>query len=460
MAIPSSSKEKKILDGPKTSAFIQTIKSFFYPFKSLKINYRKYGDIFSAKGIGDPPLVILSNPQAIEQVFTRDQNLFEVGKGNLAAKPLLGENSLVLLDGKKHQKNRQLLMPPFHGERMKSYGQLICQIAEKVISDWEIDKPFIIRDYTQKISLRVIVQAVFGVNKGKKYEELIKLIADWLNIFNSPLKSAFFAFPWLQKNLGFLTLWAQFLQQKQRIRTILAEEINEKRNNPELLGEDILSLMISVKDEDGEPMGDEEIKDQLMTILFGGHESTASSLAWAFYWIHFCPEVKKKLMEELNAIEDFKDTNAITKLPYLSAVVAESLRITPVNLFTFARQLKEPLEILGYKFDPGTMLVPCIYLTHYREDIYPEPHKFKPERFIEKQFSPYEYFPFGGGNRRCLGSAFALFEMKLVLATVLSKVELQLLEKRPVKSSRRGMTFTPYGGVKMSLVRIRNGVLS
>ena len=453
--ITSSPKPPKIPTGPKTPPFIQTITSIFAPFKSLEVNYQKYGDIYSGKAMEFASFVVLSNPQAIQQVLTADPNLFEIGKVNWIVKPLLGENSLVLLDGKEHKKRRKLLMPPFHGERMKSYGQIIYDTTQKAIGEWKIDKPFIVRQYTQEISLRVIIKAVFGIDKGEKYESLIEILKSWLDILNSTLKSAFLFLPWLQKDLGFLTPWGRFLREKQLIYDILAEEINERRNNPELLGEDILSLMLSVRDEDGEPMRDEEIKDELMAMLFGGHETTASSLAWAFYWIHSLPEVKEKLMAELNAIEDFTDTNAITKLPYLSAVVAETLRIHPVILFTFGRQLKEPFEMMGYRFEAGTMFVPCIYLTHRREDIYPEPEKFKPERFLERQYSPYEYFPFGGGNRRCLGYAFALFEMKLVLATVLSKVELKLLDKHPAKPSRRGIAFTPSGGVKMALKSIR-----
>lgn len=258
-------------------------------------------------------------------------------------------------------------------------------------------------------------------------------------------------FGWLQKDLGAWSPWGQFVRQKRLINNILSNEINERKNNPELMGEDILSLMLSVRDESGQPMEDKEIKDELMTMLFAGHETTASALAWAFYWIHYCPGVREKLIKELNSIEGNSDPNTIVKLPYLSAVVAETLRIYPVAIATFARQLKEPFEIMGYKFEAETIFSPCIYLTHHREDIYPEPKKFKPERFLEKQYSSYEYFPFGGGNRRCLGYAFALFEMKLVIATVLLQVELELLDKKPLKPSRRGVTFSPSGGVKMAL---------
>lgn len=275
----------------------------------------------------------------------------------------------------------------------------------------------------------------------------------WLETFNSPLKSFFLFFPVLQKNLGFLTPWGKFVKQQQLIHEILQTEIYRRRNNPDTLGEDILSLILSARDEAGKPMSDAEIRDELMTMLFAGHETTANSLAWAFYWIHYLPEVREKLMAELNSLPQNADSNFIAKLPYLSAIVSETLRIYPVVVFV-GRQLKAPLEILGYNFEAGTSLLPSIYLTHHREDIYPEPKKFKPERFLERQFSPYEYLPFGGGNRRCLGYAFALFEMKLVLATILSQVELELLDRHPLKPVRRGITFTPSGGVKCRLKKL------
>jgi cytochrome P450 len=192
-----------------------------------------------------------------------------------------------------------------------------------------------------------------------------------------------------------------------------------------------------------------------MTLLFAGHETTASALAWAFYWIHNLPEVRQTLLQELDTFSQDSDPSAVSKLPYLNAVCSETLRLYPIVLFTFGRTLKSPLEVMGYQLEAGTLLAPCIYLTHHREDIYPEPKRFKPERFLERQFSPYEYLPFGGGNRRCLGYAFALFEMKLVLATVLSQVELALVDKRPIRPARRGITFSPSGGVEMIVMGSR-----
>lgn len=242
-------------------------------------------------------------------------------------------------------------------------------------------------------------------------------------------------------------MWGKFLRRRQQINALLLTEIQERRHQP--LGEDILSLLLSAQDEQGVPMSDAELRDELMTLLFAGHETTASALAWAFYWIHKIPEVRTKLLAELSDITLDTDPSVITKLPYLSAVCSETLRIYPLVLFTFGRMLKQPLQIMGYDLPSGVMLMPCIYLVHHREDLYPNPDLFRPERFLERQYSPYEYLPFGGSNRRCLGYAFALFEMKLVLATILKQTILRLANQHSIQPVRRGITFTPAGGVPM-----------
>jgi unspecific monooxygenase len=186
-----------------------------------------------------------------------------------------------------------------------------------------------------------------------------------------------------------------------------------------------------------------------MTLLVAGHETTATALSWALYWIHRLPEVKEKLLEELDTLGDDPDPSTIARLPYLNAVCSETLRIYPVVIVAVPRIVKSPLHLMGYDFEPDIMLAPCIYLTHHREDLYPQPKQFKPERFLERQFSPYEYLPFGGGNRRCIGAAFALFEMKLALVSILSRCQLTLADNRPVHPKRRGVTMAPAGGVQM-----------
>lgn len=456
-SLTSSQAKPKLPNGPKMPFFIIMMQVLIDQFGTLEKCKQKYGDIFYvSKSALYPPNAIFSDPQAIEKLFTADPNLFEVDQqSSLAVKVLLGDNSLVLLDGIQHQKHRKLLMPPFHGERMKSYGKTMVDVTKEVIWSWQVGQTICIRDYTQEISLRIILRTIFGIDEGERFDRLKQILVDWLDMLNTPANSFSLMLPFLQKDLGALTPWGKFLKQQRIIREILQTEIDRRRNNPDLLGEDILSLMLSVRDEDGNPMRDDEIRDELLTMLFAGHETTASSLAWAFYWLHYLPEIGQKLKTELNSLDNNTDYNTIIKLPYLSAVISETLRIYPVVVFV-GRQLKEPFELMGYTFEAGTSLFPCIYLTHQREDIYPEPKKFRPERFLERQFSPYEYLPFGGGHRRCLGYAFALFEMKLVLATILSQVELELLDKRPLKPSRRGFTFTPESGVKMKVKAIKN----
>ena len=458
MTLTTSSPIKaKLPNITKVPVLLQTIQAMFDQFGLQERYCQKYGDIFyTPKSSLFPAYVIFSNPQGIEQVFTADPNSFEISKQTTApVRLLLGDYSLALLDGIEHKRQRKLLMPPFHGERMKSYGQTIRDVTEKIISQWEVGQSICLRDYTQEISLRVILRTIFGLDEGSKYDELRNLLVDWLDIFNSSGKSLFLFFPWLQKDLGNWTPWGQFLRQKKLIHQILDSEIELRQNNPDTLGDDILSLMVSARDEDNQPMSLAEIRDELMTMLFAGHETTASILAWEFYWLHYLPDVKQKFMTELNSVTDLTDYNTILKLPYLSAVVSETLRLNPV-VALIGRHLAKPFELMGYNFEAGTSLFFSIYLTHQREDIYPEPKQFKPERFLERQFSPYEYLPFGGGNRRCLGYAFALFEMKLVLTTILSKVEFELLDNRPLKSVRRGITFSPDGGVKMKVKQIKS----
>ena len=430
----------------KTPRFAQLIEWVFKPLQLMEKSAKAYGDTFKLFLVGNNPMVFVSHPQAIKEIFNANPDKFDIGKGNKLAASLLGEQSLVLLDGAQHQRQRKLLTPPFHGDRMKSYGELICKITEKVIRDWKIGKPFEVRNSIQEISLRVILQAVFGLNEGERYDEIKQLIGSILEISGSPLKAILVFVPFLQKDLGAWSPWGSFLRQQKRLDDLLYAEIQERRDNLDASREDILSLMMAARDEENQPMTDKEMRDELMTLLVAGHETTASSLTWAFYWIHHLPEVKEKLLAELDTVDTSAELSTIAKLPYLNGVCAETLRIYPIALVGFPRIPKAPIEIMGYEYPAETQLMPCIYLTHHREDLYPESKQFKPERFIEKQYSPYEYLPFGGGSRRCIGMAFALFEMKLVLTTVLKNFDLSIVNNHEVKPTRRGGTLAPSGG--------------
>ena len=434
---------------------MQTIQGMARPLEYLEAAAKEYGDVFTMRSLGFPPTVVLSNPQAIQEIFTADPHQFDSAEGSKILQPIVGNNSLILLDGDRHQRQRKLLMPPFHGERMKAYGKLICEIAEQVMKSWTIGKIQPVYPAMQEISLRVILRAVFGIDEGARFQQLRQLLVSMLDAFNSPLTSTVIFFPILQQDLGDWSFWGRFLRQRQQIDELLYSEIRERREQPDSNRTDILSLMMSASDENGQLMTDVELRDELMTLLFAGHETTASSLAWAFYWIHHLPEVREKLLKELESIGSDPDPTEIARLPYLTAICSESLRIYPIVLFSFARIVKSPIEIMGYKFDPGTVLTACVYLTHHREDIYPDSKSFKPERFLERQFSPYEFIPFGGGSRRCIGWALALLEMKLVLATVLSRYEMALTDNREVLPVRRGITLTPARGVPMMMVAQR-----
>jgi cytochrome P450 family 110 len=409
---------------------------------------RRYGDIFTMRLSGLGSCVILGNPQAIQEIFSQDSK-FDVGRGNDLAEPLLGKNSLILMDGNRHRRERKLLMPPFHGEKLQTYAKQICLITEQVASHWQVGQPFVARTAMQKISLEVILQIVFGLSEGARYQQLKPLLADWLDMTDSPLRSSMLFLRFLQKDWGTWTPWGRMKQRQRHIHDLLQAEIEERRTKGNEGHADILSLMMAARDENGQAMSDEELRDELLTILFAGHETTATTLAWAFYQIHQHPDVREKLLQELDGLGEKSNPMEIAKLPYLTAVSQEILRMYPVIPVIFPRITKSPVKIAGYQFDAETTLMPSIYLVHYREDLYPNAQQFKPERFLDRQYSSSEYLPFGGGSRRCLGYPLAQLEMKLVLAAVLSKYQLALAEDKPVKLQRRGFTLAPAGGVRM-----------
>lgn len=453
----------KLPDGP--NRVLVRLQWAARPIPFVEACAKRYGDTFTLRFGGEfsTPYILCSNPQAIGEIFTAPPDVFASGCQNGFLQPLLGFNSMILLDGDRHMQQRRLLTPPFHGERMREWGQLICNITDEAIHNWKIGQSFNLRSSMQQITLRVILQVVFGKDSEQRFEQIRQLLVSLLELNSFPLISSLPLIELMQRYFGLKSPIESFLQQKQQLDEILVAEIRYRRYiaqrqrwpKPESEGEDILSLMLSARDEAGQPMTKAELRDELMTLLVAGHETTASAVSWALYWIHRFPEVKDRLLKELNTLAADKDPNEIARLPYLSAVVSETLRIYPITLTTFERLVRAPVEIMGYKFEPGTVLLPCIYLTHHREDIYPEPKRFRPERFLERQFSPYEYLPFGGGDRRCIGMAFARFEMKLILATILLHFQLALTHSRPVKPVRRGVTLAPPKGMRMVVKRQR-----
>ncbi len=437
-------------DGPKMPVFLRRLKFVFQPLEHIEGFAKIYGDNFTLWGRRqENPAVYFSHPQALQQIFTTDPSYFESGRGNVGLRFLVGDNSLILLDGERHQRQRQLLTPPFHGDRMRAYGETIREIAQQVSDEWQIGKPFNIRVAMQEITLRVILRVVFGLDEGQRLEKLRRLIASLLDLTSSPFMSVSFFFRFLRKDLGGWSPWGRVRKLRQEIDELIYALIRERRAESNQNRQDILSLMMSARYDDGQPMSDEELHDELMTLLVAGHETTASALTWAFYWVDYLPEVREKLLRELDTLGNNPQPNVIAKLPYLTAVCQESLRIYPIVMTGFMRIVKSPIEIMGYQLPKGTWVIPSIYLAHHREEVYPQSKQFKPERFLERQFSPYEFLPFGGGNRRCIGSEFAQYEMKLVLATILSRYQVSLVDKRQMRPVRRGLTLATPGGMQM-----------
>lgn len=438
----------------KMPPLVQQLRWVLDPVGYMKLAVQQHPDLFTAEiiGFGDT-FVFVQHPEAIQEILTHDHKRFiATGKENKILQPLLGEHSLILLEGRDHKQQRQILMPPFHGERLKTYGQTICDITQERFNQLSPHRPFLARKVMQQLTLEVIIQVVFGLSEGNRYEQLKQALSELTEVFRSPATATLLYFPVLQQDFGAWSPWGYFLRLRQQIDIFLLAEIADRRAHPDVDRTDILSLLLSARDETGQPMSDEALRDELMTLLLAGHETTASAVAWGLYWIHQTPVVREKLLHELQSLGNSPNPIEVARLPYLNAVCSEVLRITPVAMLTFPRVVQEPVKLLGYPLEVGTIVLGCIYLLHQRQDLYPQPQQFKPERFIERQFSPYEFMPFGGGTQRCVGDALAPFEMKLVLATILSHYPLELVDSRPEYPRRRGITLAPARGVKMRLL--------
>ncbi|MEH1767273.1 cytochrome P450 [Nostoc sp.] len=442
----------KLPDGPKTSP-----RSLSHHFKTDPLGFmdamnESYGDIFTIMA-GSTPLVIVSNPLGMKQIFTSAKEITASGKLNQGGALLVGSNGLLMLDGLRHKHRRQLLMPPLHGNRVKAYGQRICQVTEKVMNDLASGKSFYAYPTMQKITLEVILQALFGLHSGERYEQFRGLFSNLLSFARSRWLRLSLSYPFLRQDLGRWSPWGYWQNLQRQFDKLLHAEIAERRSQADRDRTDVLSELVFACDETGQPMTYEDVRDLFPSLLLGGQDASATAITWALYWIHRLRDVRERLLEELDTLSESPDPMSIVALPYLSAVCNEVLRIYPTQVVTFPRLVESPIEVMGFELSPGTVVRGSIYLTHQREDLYPQPKEFKPERFLERQYSPYEFLPFGGGARRCPGEALALFEMKLVLATILSRYQLALFDEKKVEKPKAiGVNYPPASGLKMVIL--------
>ncbi|MGA1625822.1 MAG: cytochrome P450 [Prochlorothrix sp.] len=438
-----------------TPPWLQFFQWAFDPVGYQERNHRQLGDLFRAYITLTPSqyqrLLILSDPKAIQQMLSQDtgQIFSAPGEVNAMLAPLLRNNSIVLVSGPTHRRRRQMVTPPFHGERLKVFGDLILSIAQEVMAEVPTDRAFSARVRMQQLTMRVILEAVFGMHQSDRYRTLEKLLADRLNMTSTPLTSLALFLPWLQKDWGPWSAGHKVDRLKAATDEILFAEIQERREAGVADRRDILSLLMTATDENGEAMSTPELRDELMTLLMAGHETTATALTWALYWLHRQPETLTTIRSELASVSTPWDPMELLRLPYLSAFCNEVLRIHPIAMFTFPRRVEQPTTLLGHELEVGDILMGSIYLLHQREDLYPNPHIFRPERFLEREYSPYEFMPFGAGVRRCVGSALALYEMKLTVAHLVHHWDFSLETQRTLKPHRRGVTLGPDGEVML-----------
>jgi cytochrome P450 family 110 len=431
--------------GPDTPSLLQTLQVIAKPTVFLDHCAQTYGDTFTLRVLGthSPPVVFLSHPDSIQAIFTTLSGMFELGKVTDVFRPLVGNKSLIMQDGVHHQRQRHLLMPAMHRESLVAQGELIRQLASARILTWQSGQQLSIHSEMAEISLQVILRVVFGLTPGDRYRQLQQLLTKLLVAITHPIYSIQFFLPPLQVNLGPWSPWGKFRKQMQAIDHLIYAEIAERRNQDLSDRTDILSMLMCAQDDLEQALSNQELRDQLITLLLLGHETTASALAWAFYWLHRHPTDLEHLRQELAPLSPETDAKTLSEQPFLTAVCKEALRVYPIALIAQPRRVQKAITLESYHFEPGTVLVPCIYNAHRRTATYGDPDVFRPDRFIARKFSNAEFFPFGGGSRGCIGMALSMLEMKLVLATVLPRIQLRLVHNDKPRPTRRGITFVP-----------------
>ena len=427
--------------GPRAPRAFQTARWIARPAGYLDDCARRYGDMFKLEIAQEGTWVIVSDPDAVKQVFTGDPGLFHAGEANVVLLPVLGRHSVLLLDEHAHMAQRKLMLPPFHGERMRGYEETMAEVAVRETERWPEGEPLSAWPTMQAITLEVIMRTVFGVTESARVARLGEVLRDTLAWSVEPRRMAMMA-----------TLGPHRLAEHRGFQAALGpandliyEEIRARRAAPDLADrDDVLSMLIQARHDDGSEMTEEELRDELMTLLVAGHETSATALAWALEALARHPAALARLQEELDAGED----------EYLDAVIKETLRLRPVIALVL-RRLTEPAEIGGRLLPAGAVVAPCIYLVHRRPDVYPEPRAFRPERFLERPAGTYTWFPFGGGVRRCLGASFAQFEMKVVLRELLTRMDIRPARARPERRIRRAIVFAPERGGEIVMTRRR-----
>jgi cytochrome P450 len=422
--------------GPRAPALVQILRWIAQPLTLLDQCQQRYGDVFSLRSPNDARFIVLATPELIKQVLAADSDVLLAGVGNATLlEPMLGRHSLLTLDGAEHLRQRRLLLPAFHGERMHAFETAMREITHASLEQWPVGRPFALHPMMQSITLDVILRTVFGVTDSHEHRELRARLVEILELA---------ANPWLLLP-GFLRIdpfripWLRISRLKRALDESIYRLIAERRRESTARRNDVLAMMLEARDDQGRAMTDVEIRDELITLLLAGHETTATSLAWTFDRLLAHPQTFAKLRAELAAGDD----------EYLDAVIRETLRVRPI-VPMIGRHVAKPFQLGRWTIEPGNRIAPSIYLAGRNPQAYPDPERFAPERWLGVKPDPYTWLPFGGGIRRCIGMAFAQFEMRVVLQTVVPRARMRLADG-PATVTRRGITLAPSGGTRIVL---------
>jgi cytochrome P450 len=422
---------------------LQTLAFAFAPLRFIESSRRRYGDVVTFSTKFDSNFVMVFDPASVKEIFQAPPDKLHAGQANALLGPALGDRSVLLLDGSEHLRQRKLMLPPFHGKRLKAYEGTMIEATDRAIDAWPVGPEFALMPSMQSLTLEVIMRTVFGVDDQLRRDELTQRIRAMLDPVSRRMGILVLAMS--SGRFGTRGAMQRFMEKRAELDRLIYEEIDRRRKAPDLEErDDVFSMLVLARDEDGEPMSDQELRDELVTLLVAGHETTATGLSWTFDRLLRTPRVLTKLRA---ALADGDET-------YLDAVVKESLRCRPV-VPGIGRVVQgtEPFRLNGYEIPPGVEINPSIAGIHRRRDDFPHPRDFRPERFLEDDPpDTYTWIPFGGGVRRCLGASFALMEMRVVVRRVLERTELAPVGETP-KIERRGITLVPKGGVQVRQMR-------
>jgi cytochrome P450 len=429
--------------GPRLPRFVQTLGFLWFSVPWVDGCRRRYGDLVTFGTLFDPKFVMVFDPGAVKQLFRGSPERLRAGEANAPLGPVLGERSVLLLDGAEHLRQRRLMLPPFHGERMRAYEQVMRDAADRAVDSWPVGEQFSLMRSMQSLTLDVIMQAVLGVEPGPRQEELKRRVRAMLDPVGTRL--GLLAMVFSGGRIGVGGAAGRFAQRRGAVDELIYAEIANRRGADDLEErEDVFSMLLLARDDAGNGLTDDELRDELVTLLVAGHETTATGLAWAF----------ELLLRNRPVLERLRASLADGDGEYLEAVVKETMRLRTVVPGVGRVVREEPFAIGDYVIPPGIEINPSIVAIHRRADLYPDPAAFRPERFLGSDVpDTYTWIPFGGGTRRCLGASFASFEMEVVIRRVLERAELRAVGRRPERRVRKGVTITPRRGVRVVQAR-------